>query len=153
MAKKFTFPLETLLKVRRRVEDQHKQALADEVRQLNEVRVGHEHLTSQMAAALDVARTAAGGPTVDVRFLAAQRYWIAHLQGGLLGNARQIATLEERVSQKRAELAEAARAVRVVETLKDKAKARYQLKHDKDEARFLDEVALQQHLRRRKEPC
>ncbi|MBI4578511.1 MAG: hypothetical protein HY718_02345, partial [Planctomycetes bacterium] len=117
MAKRFQFRFETLLKVRRQREDQHKRIVAQRLAQIAEVQgelAKLERLTGEgMEAIRNVQRTG----RIDLQQAMAQRGWVAHLHKAALDARARLGGLEARLAQERAALAEAATQRRILEKL------------------------------------
>ncbi|HUS97775.1 MAG TPA: hypothetical protein VMX97_13655, partial [Hyphomicrobiaceae bacterium] len=84
MAKRFRFRLDTMLKIRRQREDQHKRIVAERIRQITQVREQIAAIERQIQEEIEAIRTGQGARTIDIQQLMRHRHWLGHLnKGGL----------------------------------------------------------------------
>jgi len=142
VAKRFAFRLETVLKVRRLREQQHKRLLAAQVSERRALHRTMQGLNEQIAAGFDKARAQAARPDVDVPGLSGQRFWIAHLQNQSLALEARLSDVEQQLTSHRRDLAGAAKEVRVIENLREKAWNEHRRELQRAEMIEADEMAI-----------
>src|SRR5580765_133135 len=126
MAKPFQFRFETMLKLRRQREDEHKRIVADRRRQIAQVREQMAALERQIEEETDAVRRSTMSGTIDLQQTVRHRHWLGHLHRNSLEAAARLRFLEARLAQERAQLAEAAKQRRVLEKLKERQLDRFQ---------------------------
>ena len=149
MARPFRFKLETVLKLRKQKEDQHKRMVAERLRQLNAARRHLVHIEDQTEWEIEAVRAGRGRGTVSVQNLARGRHWLTHLQRSLLEAQGQIRVVEGRLARERAQLARAAKEAKALEKLRERQAQRYAAEEKRLDRRELDEVAVLHFTRRR----
>jgi flagellar FliJ protein len=150
MAKQFQFRFETMLKLRRRREDEHKRIVADRLRQIAQVREQIASQEEQIQQQTDVIRGHTAAGTIDLQQVMRNRHWLGHLHKGILEAQARIRFLEARLSQERVHLAEAAKQRRVLEKLKERQQERYLQDQNRRATRELDEMATVRFVYERK---
>jgi flagellar FliJ protein len=134
MAKQFRFRFETMLRIRRQREDEHKRIVADRIRQLGEARDELETLYSQISEETSAIRIEHAPGTFDPRSAITHRNWLMRLHKNVLETQNHIRFLESQLAQDRVALAEAARHRQVLEKLKE-----HQLERFKEEQARLEQ--------------
>jgi len=142
MARPFRFRLETVLKLRKQNEDEHKRIVADRVRQLNAARRRLAQMEYQIELEAELVRAGRVRGRIMVQDLARGRHWLTYLQRTLLETQDHMRTVEARLARERAELARAAKEAKVLEKLKERQRQRHQAEEKRIERRELDEMAI-----------
>jgi len=140
LAKQFRFRFETLLKLRRRREDQHKRVVAERQAQIAEVRDELSRLEQLTGHGLESIRTVQQAGRIDLQQAMAQRGWVAHLHKAALEAQARLRALEARLAQERAALAEAAKQRRILEKLEERQQERHRLEEQRLEVRAADDL-------------
>lgn len=144
--KRFRFPLAALLNLRQRLAEKASRAHAAAVAEADAAAARLQQAEGDVARLLADVRSQVAQATDGAEAVAAL---------GLLRDASgQVGRLQQEAESRRraAEAAEAERRARhrekrVVEKLRDRAWARYRAEADRSEAREVDEMARQRHLR------
>jgi flagellar export protein FliJ len=143
---KFQFRLTTLLRLRERARDERRAALAQAYQAEALLREEQERLSRDLEGLLSASRLACGPGALNIdQLLDTRRYELvikAHLQD--LGKKRTM--LEEEIARRRETLAEANRQVRVLELLRERQLERHRHEENRQETKFLDEVAGRRSL-------
>ena len=144
---RFIFKLESVLKHRRLTEDQcqrelakhmrHRMILEQQVRGMQETLVQSKHdLGDTLVGRVDLARVA--------QFTRYSAQVTARAQGIVL----KLAAMEKAIHQARTQLAEAIKARRALELLRERQRQQWQLAQDRREAAENDEIAVQRYARK-----
>ena len=147
--KKFRFRLESVLKLRRLAEDEKQRAVGG---LLSEI-----HDRQQEAVELDLAARAAGGELkernhsgrIDLTWIGNYQSYVSHLRAGIAARIDMVAQLQQRLTESRQELAEAAKQTKILEKVKEKRKQRYDDEIKRLETREQDDIATRNFLRSR----
>lgn len=139
MAKRFTFRLETMLKIRRQREDRHKRIVAERLRQIVAVREQLISLDRQIMAETHAIRKGQKPGTIDLQQAIRHRNWLTHLHKAILDGQARLRFLEARLAQERAALAEAAKQRRILEKLKERQYLRYRQEEERTETKVADD--------------
>lgn len=147
MARRFRFPLETLLMVRRLREREAQRKVAAqraEIARLDRLdQADRREIARQQAELLSAQRQ----PRLDPRELARGWAWIAHLRRNLAGRMELRAQLAAALTRRQAEYQQARQATKVIETLRERRWSEYVRASRRQEQAGLDEVAQQLHVR------
>jgi flagellar FliJ protein len=138
--KKFRFSLETVLRVKRQVEEQRQRELAAAQAQRDQVLARLGAFETELAA-LNEAQAPRRSGSID---LAAEAWFQgSHLAlSSNIGAARRLlAAKEELLDAARQKAVEAARERKVLEKLEEQQRLAYQLKSNREEQGFMDEMA------------
>lgn len=146
MAKRFVFRYETLLKIRRQREDQHKRIVAERVRQIVEARARLDALHQQITDEQDELRIGQGVGTVDIQQLVRHRHWIGHLHRHVLDTEGSIRVLEGRLAQERAALAEAVKQRKILDKLRERRLERHRLDEQRQETLADDDLTTVRYV-------
>jgi flagellar FliJ protein len=141
MAKRFKFRFETLLKIRRQREDEHKRIVGERLRQIGQVQDQLESLGRQIEQETEAVRASQAGGTIDIRMLVRHRHWLGHLHKSVLEGQARLGYLEAELAQERAALTEAMKQRRILEELKANRLAKHSADRERQEARERDEMA------------
>ena len=151
MAKRFNFRLEAVMKLRKQKEDENKRAVAQRVREMTTQQDHLMTLNEQIACEIRRARDNALHAHLDASDLSKRRFWISHLQRGVLEAESRIRDLEKKLAADRTVLAAASREYRVIETLRDKRLQAHNHEQERLETIEADEMAVTRFVRRQSE--
>lgn len=142
--RKFRFTLQTLLRIRRRLEKRCQQEYAD---QKFRVETHQDHLARSRSELLEreiQARLPAPG-AVDLAIKRAFTDYQTRLREQIAKDQAKLVFLEEELKKRQQALARAARAVKVLEKLKFRRYQEHRLEGNRLEQNRLDEVAVIRH--------
>ena len=139
------------MKLRKQKEDENKRAVAQRVREMTQLRDHLMTLNEQIASEIRRARENAVHAHLDTSDLSKQRFWISHLQRGLLETEFQMRNLEKQLTTDRTVLAEASKEYKVIETLRDKRLQAHTREEERLETIEADEMAVNRFVRRQSE--
>ena len=139
------------MKLRKQKEDENKRAVAQRVREMTKLRDHLMTLNEQIAAEIRKARANAVHTHLDTSDLSKRRFWISHLQRGVLETEFQMRSMEKQLTADRTVLAEASKEYKVIETLRDKRLQAYRHEQERLETIEADEMAVSQFVRRQSE--
>lgn len=146
MAKRFVFRFETMLKIRRQREDEHKRIVASRIREIARVRDQMATLDRQIHDELAAIRAGQSPGTIDMQQVIRHRHWLGRLHKAVLDSQARLRFLEARLAQERAALAEAAKHRRVLEKLKQRQWERYRMEQDRIETRLTDDMTTVRYV-------
>jgi flagellar FliJ protein len=146
MAKRFVFRFETMLKIRRQREDEHKRIVASRIREINRVRDQMASLDRQIRDELAAIRAGQSPGTIDMQQVIRHRHWLGRLHKGVLDSQARLRFLEAHLAQERAALAEAAKDRRVLEKLKERQCERHRKEQDRLETRSADDLTTVRYV-------
>ena len=147
---RFRFGLERVRELRAHDEDQAKEAFASSVQE----RVRGAALLAAASRELDDARAIQRdhGTAPDVsasgQDLISMQRWLERVEQSRRDAERELEAREALVAARREEMTEASRRRQALERLKEQRKAQHATALARQEAVFLDEIALAQHVRR-----
>ena len=146
MAKRFQFPLQTLLRQRELVEERRKRELADALRRVDEERLRLEDFRKEREATQTelnaVYRDASRfGEVVDV-----MRY-MTMLDREIHASGERLKGLEAEADKRRAALVVAQRERRVVELVKERKFEEWKREVAREEQKRVDDMAIRAHDR------
>ena len=150
MAKRFSFPLEAVLKVRKQHQDEKKRTVAERLREVSRLQSNLMSLNEQIASESRKTCDNAVHAHLDVSEMSRRRFWISHLQRGLLETEFQIRALERQLDKDRQVLAEATKECKVVEKLKERKFEEYSEEMQRQETLEADELAINRYLQQRR---
>lgn len=140
MAKRFRFRFETMLKIRRQREDQHKRIVAERIRQIRQVERERVSLERRIAENMEAIRQSQAGGTIDLQQAIRHRNFLTHLHRAALEAESQRRGLEARLAQERQALAEAAKQCRVLDKLKEHQWDRHRREQERIEQNAADDL-------------
>ena len=140
MAKRFTFRFDTLLKIRRQREDEHKRIVADRLTEIARVQQEIDGLQRQITDELQAVRDGQSPGTIDMQKIVRHRHWLGRLHKSILDSQARQGYLEGQLVQERAALAEAAKQRRILEKLKEHQLERYRIEQNRQETREADDL-------------
>ncbi len=143
MARRFRFPLQTLLRVRELYEREAKRKVAAQSAEIARVGQLIEQTAAEVIRQQDVLRQRQRDAALDPLDLQRGRAWIAHLRRTIAGLHTQRATLQERLRQLQGEFREARKQRRVIDKLRERRWAEYARDRKQKEQAAADELARQ----------
>lgn len=135
-----------MLKIRRQREDQHKRIVGERLAQIAEVRAELERIDQLTAEGVDSVRSGQQAGRIDLQQALARRGWVAHLHRAALDAQSRLGTLEARLAQERAALAEAAKQRRILEKLKERQAERHRTEEMRAETRTADDMTTTRYV-------
>lgn len=145
------FPLESLLRYRRRQEEERQLELAGLQQRLEEERAALGHLEDRRARALEELRDGQTSPRLDLVEIGCSLAYLSSLATAIAAQEQLIARLGEQVEGARQRLLEASRSVKTVERLKEVWLEEQRLDLLKREEKAAEEAATSQFNRRASE--
>jgi flagellar protein FliJ len=146
VAKRFRFRFETMLKIRRQREDQHKRVVAERLGEIRQVQQELERVERLTNEGLDTIRAVQQFGRIDMQQAMAQRGWVTHLHKTALNAEAQLRGLEARLAQERAALAEAAKQRRIIEKLKERQLSRHRIEEQRIETLMTDDLTTTRYV-------
>ncbi len=139
------------MKLRKQKEDQNKRAVAQRVREMSKLQDHLMTLNEQIASEIRKARENAVHTHLDTSDLSKRRFWISHLQRGVLETEFRMRNLEKQLTADRTVLAEASKEYKVIETLRDQRLQAHNREQERLETIEADEMAVSLFVRRQSE--
>ena len=139
------------MKLRKQKEDENRRAVAQRVRERTKLQDHLMTLNEQIASEICRARENAMHAHLDVSDMSKRRFWISHLQRGVLEAEFRMRNLEKQLAADRTVLAEASKEYKVIETLRDKRLQAHNRGQERLETIEADEMALNRFVRRQSE--
>ncbi len=139
------------MKLRKQKEDENKRAVAQRVREMTKLQDHLMTLNEQIASEIRKARENAVHAHLDTSDMSKQRFWISHLQRGVLETEFRMRNLEKQLTADRTVLAEASKEYKVIETLRDKRLQAHNRGQERLETIEADEMAVNRFVRRQSE--
>lgn len=140
---KFSFKLEGVLRQRKHVEQERMRALATCLKHQSDCEAELGLLHDNVRRITDDLRQNHLTGVLDMGFLAAHRRYMIAMQRQAMGIAQKIAAAQQRVTEARLALAEAAKQRKVMEKLREKHHERWRAEQAAKEFRELDEIGVQ----------
>lgn len=147
MARRFRFPLQTLLKVRRLREREAKRKVGAKRAEIARLDRLDEAAQKEIVARQQVLLSTQRRERLDPRELSSGWAWIAHLRRGM--GQRQVLRVQYlgELQRLQAEFLEARKQVRVIEKLRERRWQEYVHERNRHEQAAADELAQQLHGR------
>ena len=139
------------MKLRKQKEDENKRAVAQRVREMSKLQDHLMTINEQIASEIRKARENAVHAHLDTSDMSKQRFWISHLQRGVLETEFRMRNLEKQLTADRTVLAEASKEYKVIETLRDKRLQAHNRGQERLETIEADEMAVNRFVRRQSE--
>ena len=139
------------MKLRKQKEDENKRAVAQRVGEMTTLQDHLMTLNEQVASEIRRAREHALHAHLKASDLSKRRFWISHLQRGVLETESRIRNLEKQLTADRTVLAEASKEYRVIETLRDKRLQAHNREQERLETIEAGEMAISLFVRRQSE--
>jgi len=146
MAKRFVFRFETMLKIRRQREDEHKRIVASRIREIARVQDQMASLDRQIHNELAAIRAGQSPGTIDMQQVIRHRHWLGRLHKAVLDSQAWLRFLEARLAQERAALAEAVKQRQVLDKLKQRQWERYRKEQDRLETWLADDLTTVRYV-------
>ena len=146
MAKRFTFRLDTMLKIRRQREDEHKRIVASRLREIAKVQEQLASLDRQIRDELGSIRMGQKPGTIDMQQVVRHRRWLGHLHKAVLDGQGRLRFLEAKLAQERAALAEAAKQRQILQKLKERQYERFLKEQDRLETLAADDMTTVRYV-------
>jgi flagellar export protein FliJ len=140
---RFVFRLESVLRHRRREQQQRQRDLAVCEARLAQLKQALARLGEQTQLANEDLRANRLVGRIDLSFLSAHRRFLAAMQRGALEITQRIAVAAKQVADAQAALAEAARRCKTIEKLRERHVERWRTEQSRRELSALDEVGMQ----------
>jgi flagellar export protein FliJ len=145
--KKFKFKLESLLTLRKNQRDMCRQALAEVLRRDDELVADRGQTAAERDVQIRELRALSGlGADFDVDASSARRYYAAQLSGRLADIDGRRTALAGRIDECRQTLVRADQAVKSLEKLAEKQAAEFVGRHERLEARLVEEAWQALHI-------
>jgi flagellar export protein FliJ len=144
MAGRFRFRLESLLKLRKSLEQEAQRHLGRTVAQRNEVEARLQDLNLRHQQALESRRTETGQP-IDLTFWRAVERWLVVLEQRIEAASEELRQAEAQVEAARKALTKAHQEHLMLLRLKERRKALHDLELIREEAAAADELAVLRH--------
>ena len=140
MAKRYTFRLEPLLRLRQQREDGRKRVVASRLREIATLRRRQELFEVQIERQTESMRGSLTAESTNVDALRMCRHWLVGLRRGVLEAAAQISAQRAILAQERAALAEARKETKILDRLKARQREAYMVKLARAEQAELDDM-------------
>ena len=147
MAKKYTFRLQTVLRLRKTAEDECRRRVAGRLREIARVESEVRHLHEQFAWEVDRSRDDQRNPAMNVMTIRRRRGYMGHLQRRKGECEAQVRVLREKLEEDQKALAHASKEVKVLEKLRDRQWDRHRELERRAERAEEDEIGQQMFLR------
>jgi flagellar export protein FliJ len=139
---KFVFRLESLLRQRKREEQQCQRRLAEHAAMVNAAEEAVRRINESVRAGHDDVRRHLMG-RLDMGFLTAHRRFMGAMQRQVMDLVQKVAIARKQLEEARIKLAEAAKRRMAIEKLREKQLARWQLEQARRETALSDEIGSQ----------
>jgi flagellar FliJ protein len=140
---RFVFRLETVLRQRKRAEQEAQRELAHRQAKLVGLQNDLQSLDQALRKASEDVRDNHLTGTLDLNFLTAHRRFVNAMQRQGLNLVQKIASAQRSVDEARGLLAEAAKQRKVIEKLREKQFARWNDEQARKETAAMDEIGSQ----------
>ncbi len=149
MAKRFTFRLEPVLKVRKAREDEQKRVVADWTRQVDEARRVVTRWRAELSRSVVDAEHRRRRPRLDAGMAMHGLLWNEHLNRRIVLQEERVRGLADSLASARQELTRRAAEVKAIEKLRERRLAAHRLNEQRADRSQADELAVQMFLRTR----
>ena len=140
---KFVFNLESVLGVRQREEQERQRLLADEQDVMMKLETKLRELDGNVQSNMTDLRENRLTGSLDMRFLAAHRRFVAAVRQEAAGVIQQMARQRAKVDEAQRNLAEAAKQRKIIEKLRERAYDRWRVEQAHKDALQADEASTQ----------
>src|SRR3954451_12447200 len=140
---RFAFKIEGVIRQRKLVEQEKMRAVATCLKHQSDCEAELSRLHDNVRRITDDLRQNHLTGVLDMGFLAAHRRYMIAMQRQAMGIAQKIAVAQQRVTEARLALAEAAKQRKVMEKLREKHQERWRAEQAAKEFRELDEIGVQ----------
>jgi flagellar FliJ protein len=148
--KKFHFPLEALLRLRKRKEDAVKRELADKNRQIMQAQ-SELRETEQRLKELQAQQKLERGATTDILSLRQSVAYRHTLKSDLLTKGNALIALRQELDGIRRKLVQATKDKRALEIVREKRMAEWRAEYNAEEQEFIDDVSQKEYIRKKKQ--
>lgn len=149
MAKRYQFRLQPVLRHRERVEEQKQVELADAQRARQSEEEKLAALQGQEARAVELLEQQGMVGRLDVEFVKQGLSYLQTLAGDIDTQEEAVTEAQEQAEERRQETVRAMQDRKVLEKLRERGRQRWQQEVNREESRFLDELAVTRHKRGR----
>lgn len=147
--KRFHFPLQALLEIRKRKEDQIKRRLGEKNREILNVKKDCEHISDELKG-LQSEQKEYRNRTPDILMLKHSVAYRHKLKRDLIGRARDLESIRKEAGNIRVELVKATRDRRAIEIIREKRFAQWKKARAKKEQDFIDDITQTGFTRKKK---
>lgn len=147
MAKRDKFRYEMLLKLRRRVEDERKRAVAERLREIHALEERRRMLLERIEQQTQQTRETLQSQRVDLDDLRLSRHWMLRLRRGVLETETALRSQHGLLAEERQRLAAASKDAEVLSRLKDRQAAALVVEMNRREQMELDEMNVTRYAR------
>lgn len=148
MRKAFRFRLETVQRVRSQAVGQQRRAVADAVRAVTSAETDLTHVTNQLRDLALLTRDAKQTTRLDVASLRSHQFRRGWLADRAIKTQSDLTVRRAALKRERDTLGDVSKRLKVIEKLREREWQRFRTEQAKQEQTELDEVALQQFVRR-----
>ena len=147
---RFRFRLEAVLRVRQRALEARQRSVTEGQRALSAVDSRVASLSHQMRQSFLESVEHRGRSTLDVAALRGNQFFRGWLHRKIMDAQDELARRREELQTERAQLAEARKQFKVIETLRERRRRQHALAASREERWEADEVGLQRFVRDRR---
>ena len=147
--KKFKFRLETLLRMKQFEEDRKKRNVGSLVSEINHHQQEALHLGQSLQQEGRVLKEQYLTGNIDMQRISHYRTYVTAVHQDIGKRVESVARIQGNLSEARAELRDAMKETKTLETLKDRKIEKYNRRFKKIEAGEQDEISANQHRRRK----
>lgn len=140
-SKRFTYNLQTVLKVRIIQEKQEQDKYNETIRQLEEEIKKEQALIDQERLQYLELRELMMGDVANVQMITARKYFLEKLKDDIAAQTQKRIEAEEKKEAQRLKLIEAVKARKIMEKDREKKKIAWKKLMDKEDNKFLDDIA------------
>jgi len=149
MAKKYTFRLQTVLRLRKMAEDECRRRVADRLREIGRAESDVRRLEEQYDWEIGRSRDDQQSPSMNVMTVRLRRSYMGHLQRSERECEAHIRVLREKLEEEQRALAHASKEVKALEKLRDRQWERHREQQRRAERAEEDEIGQQMFIRPR----
>jgi len=145
--KKFRFRLQPLLALKKQREDEKKRVVGDLLSEINQ----HQQEALEMAGAIksegEKLKQQHQQRRIDLEWMGHYRIYVQHLQTAISKRIAMVAQIQQRLTEAREELAQAAKEAKILEKLKEKQQQQHEKQLRRRETIEQDEIATNLYRR------
>jgi flagellar export protein FliJ len=142
MAKAFTFRFETLLRLRRQVEDEKKRVVAARLRRIHSVQERQALLETRISEQTQAIRESLKSDAMDLDNLRLGRHWLSGLRRGVLEAQSELTAHRAMLAQERAVLSNARKDSEIITRLREKQREQHVTEMNRLEQIEQDEMSV-----------
>ena len=147
MAKRFTFRLETVLRLRQRAFEEAQRVVATRLRAIGRERSMIEAARVQISEQVAQSRAVQSADRLDVGSVCRHRAYVMFLSRGIAECTERMRQHEKELAAERKAMIDASVAVKAIEKLKERRLARHLAELNRQETAEQNEFAIQMHRR------